>query len=114
MGVWGRMDTCICIAESLCCPPETVNWLYSNTKLKEKSLAEILVCDCRSSGPQVMPRDDLLSGTAAVFPILPLKTVWVPSREAWRTAGQQAACTPFFKAGNRKQQKPLPASPAGS
>ena len=21
---WERMDTCICIAESLCCPPETV------------------------------------------------------------------------------------------
>ena len=29
-GVWGRMDTCICKAGSLCCPPETittVNWL---------------------------------------------------------------------------------------
>ena len=23
-GVWGRIDTCICTAESLCCPPETV------------------------------------------------------------------------------------------
>ena len=23
-GVWGRMDTCICMAESLCCPPETI------------------------------------------------------------------------------------------
>ena len=22
--VWGRMDTCICMAESLCCPPETI------------------------------------------------------------------------------------------
>ena len=21
-GVWGRMDTCICMAESLCCSPE--------------------------------------------------------------------------------------------
>ena len=29
-GIWGRMDTWICMAESLCCPPEThniVNWL---------------------------------------------------------------------------------------
>ena len=23
-GVWKRMDTCICMAESLCCPPETI------------------------------------------------------------------------------------------
>ena len=33
--VWGRMNTCICIAEALCCPSETitiVTWLYSNIK----------------------------------------------------------------------------------
>ena len=29
-GVWGGMDTCICMAESLCCPPETITTLYSN------------------------------------------------------------------------------------
>ena len=23
-GVWGRMDKCICMAESLCCPPENI------------------------------------------------------------------------------------------
>ena len=23
-GVWGRMDTCICMIESLCCSPETI------------------------------------------------------------------------------------------
>ena len=38
-GVWGRKDTSICMAESLCCSPETiptlcVNWLYSSIKLK--------------------------------------------------------------------------------
>ena len=26
-GVWGRMDTCICMAESLCCPPKTITTL---------------------------------------------------------------------------------------
>ena len=36
-GVWGRMDTCICVAESLCYSPEAittlfVNQLYPNTK----------------------------------------------------------------------------------
>ena len=34
--VWGRMDTCTCVVESLCCPPETitsiVNQLSSNIK----------------------------------------------------------------------------------
>ena len=120
MGVWGRMDTCICIAESFCCLPETMTTLLivytqiQNVKLKEKSLAEISVCGCRNSDPQIMPRDDLFSGTAVVFPILPLQTVRVPPHEAWRRVGQQAACIPFFKAGNRKQQKSLPASPVGS
>ena len=38
-GIWGKMDTCICMAESLCCLPGTittlfVNWLYLNTKHK--------------------------------------------------------------------------------
>ena len=43
-GVWGRMDTQICMAESpLCCSPEAittwfVNWLYAiqNKKFKKK------------------------------------------------------------------------------
>ena len=26
-GVWGRMDTCICTAESFCCAPETITTL---------------------------------------------------------------------------------------
>ena len=26
-GVWGRMDTCIWMAEALCCPPETITTL---------------------------------------------------------------------------------------
>ena len=26
-GVWGRMDTCICMAEPLCCPPEVITLL---------------------------------------------------------------------------------------
>ena len=35
--VWGEMDTCICMIESLHCSPETiitlfVNWLYPSTK----------------------------------------------------------------------------------
>ena len=26
-GAWGRMERCICMAESLCCPPETITLL---------------------------------------------------------------------------------------
>ena len=37
-GVWGRMGTCICVAESLCCPPETITaLLIGNTPILSKS-----------------------------------------------------------------------------
>ena len=37
MGVWGRMDTRTCMAESLCCPPETITTLLiSYTPMKNK------------------------------------------------------------------------------
>ena len=36
-GVWGRMDTCICMAESLCCSPETITTLFiSYTSIQTK------------------------------------------------------------------------------
>ena len=37
-GNWGRMDTCVCVAQSLCCALETitVNWLYFNLQYKIK------------------------------------------------------------------------------
>ena len=41
-GVWGRMDTCIYMAESLCCPPETITTLLiSYEKWKWKSLSHV-------------------------------------------------------------------------
>ena len=42
-GVWGRMDPCICVAESLCYSPETITKLLisditiQNKKLKKNS-----------------------------------------------------------------------------
>ena len=36
-GVWGRMDTCVCMAESLCCSLEDttiVNCIYPHYKMK--------------------------------------------------------------------------------
>ena len=46
-GVWGRMDTCKCVAESLCCPPKTVTTLlisYTPTLNKKlKNPTQIMV-----------------------------------------------------------------------
>ena len=37
--VWGRMDTCICMTESLCCSPETTTTLLIGyTPIQNKSL----------------------------------------------------------------------------
>ena len=35
-GVWGRMDTCICMAESLRCSPEITALLIGNTQIPNK------------------------------------------------------------------------------
>ena len=36
-GVWQRMDTCVCRAESLCCPPETITpLLIGHTPVQNK------------------------------------------------------------------------------
>ena len=43
-GVWGRMDTRICMAESLCCPPETITTLlicYIPIQNLKKDLKEL-------------------------------------------------------------------------
>ena len=38
-GVWGRMDTCICMADSLHCSPETITTLLiSYTEIQKKKL----------------------------------------------------------------------------
>ena len=38
-GVWGRINTCICMSESLCCPPETITaLLFGYTPIQKKSL----------------------------------------------------------------------------
>ena len=40
-GVWGRMDTCICMAESLCCSSETITTLltgYTPIQNKKRKL----------------------------------------------------------------------------
>ena len=41
MGVWGRMDTCICMAESLRCSPETLTALLTGyTSIQNKKFKQ--------------------------------------------------------------------------
>ena len=53
-GVWGRMDTCICMAESLCPSPETITTLligYTPTQNKKFMKKKINVLNLVSGGP---------------------------------------------------------------
>ena len=36
--IWGRVDTCICMAESLCCPTETITTLSISYTLIQKKV----------------------------------------------------------------------------
>ena len=60
---WGRMDTCICVAETLSCPPETITALLTgytpiqNTKFFFKSpllsrISSVRIPQKPSSGPK--------------------------------------------------------------
>ena len=37
-GVWGRMDTCLRLAEFLCCSPEAITTLFINWPIQNKTL----------------------------------------------------------------------------
>ena len=51
-GVWGSMDTCICMAESLCCPPETIITLLIGYAAAAKSIESCpTLCDPIDSSP---------------------------------------------------------------
>ena len=49
-GVWGRMDRCICMAEPLCCPPETITLLIGYAAAAAKLLQSCpTLCDSTDS-----------------------------------------------------------------
>ena len=67
-GVWGRMDTCICIAESVLCPPETITTLLISytpiqnvTKKKRKESLSVkqhipcLLCSSHCAPTTLLP-----------------------------------------------------------
>ena len=52
-GVWGRMDTYRCMAESLCCPPETITTLlisYQFSSVAQSCLGLCNPMDCSTPG----------------------------------------------------------------
>ena len=62
-GVWGRMDTCICMAESFHCSPETTTTLLiSYTPIQNKKLKTTVLVTTKhnahiiKSHPHGMPR----------------------------------------------------------
>ena len=58
-GVLGEMDTCLCMAESLCCPPETTTTLLIN--YAAKSLQSCLtLCDPIDGSPPGSPVPGIL------------------------------------------------------
>ena len=72
-GVWGRMDTCICMAESPCCSPKTITTSLINStqykmKIKKKELLSSLTPfrGMRPHGPP-SPFDTLHSSLPLVF-----------------------------------------------
>ena len=50
-GVWGEMDTCICIAESLCCLAETINIVNRFLLLLLVAQSSLTLCDHIDYGP---------------------------------------------------------------
>ena len=40
-GVWEKVNTCICMAKSLCCPPETITLLIGFTPIQNNMLKNV-------------------------------------------------------------------------
>ena len=61
--VWGRMDTCTCMAESLCCLPETVTTLligYAAAAAAKSLQLYPTLCDPIDGGPPGSPVPGIL------------------------------------------------------
>ena len=54
-GVWGRMDTCICMAESLCCSFETITKLLISYAAVTSLQSCLTLCDPIDGSPPGFP-----------------------------------------------------------
>ena len=59
-GVWGRMDTCIWMAESFGCPPETITTLLIGYAAAKSLQSRPTLCDPIDSSPPGSPIPGIL------------------------------------------------------
>ena len=59
-GVWGRMDTCICLAESLCYLPETITTLLTDYAAAKSLQSCPTLCDPIDGSPPGSPVPGIL------------------------------------------------------
>ena len=71
-GAWGRVDTCVCMAEPLRCPPETITTLligYTLIKItssKKKKKAQVFIhTPCRTFETEESVL--IIDGTSRIF-----------------------------------------------
>ena len=70
-GDWGRMDTCICTAESLCGPPETITTsLISYSPIQNKKFLKVLKVGSKRN-QCTDPQKDLQANVHSCFIIIP-------------------------------------------
>ena len=64
-GIWRRMDTCVCMAESLCCYPETIiTLLIGYTPIQSKKLNNAICPPLTSEYVKVLNIDPI-----SVYPL---------------------------------------------
>ena len=76
--VWGRMDTCICMAESFCCPPETITTLlidYAAAAAKSLQSCPTL-CDPRDGSPPGSPVPGILQAGTLEWVAISFSDAW--------------------------------------
>ena len=93
-GVWGRMHTCIRMAESLCCPPETIATLLIVYSPKPRDFpgssdGKASACNAGDSGSILGWEDILEKEMATHSSILAWKIAWTEELGRLQSVGSQ-------------------------
>ena len=75
-GVWGRMDTCICIAESLCCSPKTTTTLFIGYAIAKLLQLCPTLCDPMDSSPPGSPVPGILQAWTLEWVAISFSNAW--------------------------------------
>ena len=90
-GVWGSMDTCMCVAESLCYSPDhnVVNRLYANVGFPGGTVMENPPANGGDSGSITGQEDPLEKGTATQSSIFTWRVPWTEEPGGLQSMGLQ-------------------------